>query len=172
MASEIESRPPAERRYESVREKYDIDERNDLETFLDAVEGARTVYEVQRELREQRTKVKTALNKLGLAKSHHDFPPVDVDDRLECLRDGRLPEDVLVDPRPTLGPTQRQVYEILFEADEELRLGEIAERTDELNEKQASRALNALTDRNHVSARDYGDPRGWYRYSINTGDRE
>lgn len=77
--------------YEGIRETYRVDERNDLETFVDAVEGSATILEIQRELREQRPAIKAALRKLGLADSHEHYPPDDLDQRLETLREGEIP---------------------------------------------------------------------------------
>lgn len=69
-----------------------------------------------------------------------------------------------------LGPTQKEIYEILRESGEELFVSQIADRGDRLSNRSVSRALEPLCERGLVNQRDSGDPRGWYLYSADSGD--
>ena len=84
--------------YEQAREDYGIDERNDFRRFLEAASEAESVFHLSRELREQRVAVRPALRRLGLY--YHDattFPPDDLDERIEMLRSGELPDRTVRD---------------------------------------------------------------------------
>lgn len=75
--------------YETVREQYNLDA--DLEEFLEAVEGSSTILEIQRELREERARLKSSLTRLGLRDERRAWPPSDIDERIETIRNGELP---------------------------------------------------------------------------------
>lgn len=88
MTSKVGERS-AEQVYAEARADYGIDA--DLEEFLRAVEGSRTVLEIQQELREERARVKNTLSRMGLRDPKGHWPPVDLEERIETIRDGEVP---------------------------------------------------------------------------------
>ena len=83
----------ARREYERARERYGIDDRNDFHRFLEAASEADSLFHLSRELREQRVDLRPALRRLGLYfHGPESFPPDDLDERIEILRRGELPD--------------------------------------------------------------------------------
>jgi len=65
-----------------------------------------------------------------------------------------------------LGPTQREIYDVLEESDDEMFVGDVAEEIDAISNKATYEGLRKLREKGHVSARESDDERGWFLYSI------
>lgn len=64
-----------------------------------------------------------------------------------------------------LAPSQREVFRVLRESDDELKRGEITEQADRMSDRAVGRALEKLL-RDGLIQKRVVDPRGWYGYCL------